>query len=149
MKNRVCRAFTLIEILIVVVILGILASIVIPQFANVSQNSRRTAELTTVATLRNQITLYRVQHRDTNPSTEQFWTNLMATTDEYGNVGSDDIHKYGPYVAQEPVNPYNGLNTVEAVSAPGAIPTDADLNIKTYGFLYDAETGRIWATKGQ
>ena len=149
MKNRVCRAFTLIEILIVVVILGILASIVIPQFANVSQNSRRTAELTTVATLRNQITLYRVQHRDTNPSTEQFWTNLMATTDEYGNVGSDDIHKYGPYVAQTPVNPYNGLNTVEAVSAPGAIPTDADLNIKTYGFLYDAETGRIWATKGQ
>ena len=147
--NKSCRAFTLIEILIVVVILGILASIVIPQFANVSQSSRQTAELTTVQTLRNQITLYRVQHRDTNPSTAQFWTNLLATTDEYGNVGSNDTHKYGPYVSQEPVNPYNGLNTVEAVSAPGVIPTDAELNIKDVGFLYDVETGRIWATKGR
>ena len=37
------RAFTLIEILIVVVILGVLAAIVIPQFTDVTGESQRTA----------------------------------------------------------------------------------------------------------
>ena len=148
--NRIGRmgGFTLIEILIVVVILGILASVVIVQVSSATADSRRTAASSSVQTLRHQITLYRVQHRDTNPPVGQVWTNLQARTDEFGNVGSDDIHKYGPYVAQEPVNPYNGLGTVADVSAPGAIPSDADLDIKTFGFLYDVETGRIWANRG-
>ena len=38
-RNRATRAFTLVEILIVVVILGILAAIVIPQFTNASQEA--------------------------------------------------------------------------------------------------------------
>ena len=37
------RAFTLVEILIVVVILGILAAIVVPQFLNATDESRRAA----------------------------------------------------------------------------------------------------------
>lgn len=42
-KPSARRGFTLVEILIVVVILGILASIVVPQFANASDESRRQA----------------------------------------------------------------------------------------------------------
>ncbi len=40
MRTQVKRAFTLIEILIVVVILGILAAIVIPQFTSASQDAK-------------------------------------------------------------------------------------------------------------
>ncbi len=43
---RTPRAFTLVEILIVVVILGILAAIVVPQFSSASEESRRAAFVT-------------------------------------------------------------------------------------------------------
>ncbi len=41
--RHIQRGFTLVEILIVVVILGILAAIVVPQFAGASEESRRVA----------------------------------------------------------------------------------------------------------
>ena len=63
MQNRLTRrtrAFTLVEILIVVIILGILASIVIPQFTNASTQARDEAfkanlrDLVGIATLYHQ-----------------------------------------------------------------------------------------------
>ena len=59
--------FTLVEILIVVVILGILAAIVVPQFA---QARKEAAEGTTVhelAKLRRAIDVYRVRHENRLP----------------------------------------------------------------------------------
>ncbi len=57
-KNRLRRAFTLIEILIVVVILGILAAIVIPQFTDASQQAMESSVVTQLQTLRSQIELH-------------------------------------------------------------------------------------------
>ena len=62
MRNQVSKAFTLVEILIVVVILGILAAIVIPQFTNASQDAQRGNIQTQVQSIRNQIELYRVKN---------------------------------------------------------------------------------------
>ena len=56
------RGFTLIEILIVVVILGILAAIVIPQFTNASQDAQVSAVKSQLQTVRSQIELYRVKN---------------------------------------------------------------------------------------
>ena len=60
-KTRVNRAFTLIEILIVVVILGILAAIVIPQFTDASQQAMESSVVTQLQTLRSQIELHDIQ----------------------------------------------------------------------------------------
>ena len=50
------------------IILGILAAIVIPQFTNASQDARRTACTSQLQTLRSQIELYKLQHNDKLPA---------------------------------------------------------------------------------
>src|SRR3954470_8253177 len=64
-QNR--KGFTLIEILIVVIILGILAAIVIPQFTNASKEAKQSALVSTVQTLRSQVSLFKLQHNDMLP----------------------------------------------------------------------------------
>src|SRR3954447_18643882 len=60
--------FTLVEILIVVIILGILAAIVIPQFTNASQDARKNSLTSQLQTIRSQVELYKLQHLDKTPT---------------------------------------------------------------------------------
>jgi general secretion pathway protein G len=126
--------FTLVEILIVVIILGILAAIVIPQFTNASQDARRSSVASTVQTLRSQIELWKLQHGDTLPDLVTDWTPLTTVT-------TFATKSFGPYMQSTPTNPMvdSGLTTVidgDATTAPDG----------TYGFVYDATggSGKIW-----
>jgi type II secretion system protein G len=65
-KNR--RGFTLIEILIVVVILGILAAIVVPQFSNASQEATASSIRSQLQTIRGQVELFRVRNAGALPT---------------------------------------------------------------------------------
>lgn len=56
---RTTKAFTLVEVLIVVVILGILSAVVIPRFAGASDDARTSATQSTVASVRSAIATYR------------------------------------------------------------------------------------------
>jgi general secretion pathway protein G len=91
--NRKRRGFTLIEILIVVVILGILAAIVVPQFTNASQEATASSIRSQLQTLRGQIELYRVRNAGTLPND---FTDLL--TPPAGQA---------PYLTQQPVAPAN------------------------------------------
>ena len=116
-KRTTNRAFTLIEILIVVVILGILAAIVIPQFTDASDDAMRASVRSQLQTLRSQIELYNVQ----NPASQYDDTTPVATFWD-GLVLND-------YLTQEPKNPMqDNLTTVAAAAAPGvAWVWDGDL----------------------
>ncbi|MBT4768330.1 MAG: prepilin-type N-terminal cleavage/methylation domain-containing protein [Phycisphaerae bacterium] len=59
--RRAARGFTLIEILIVVVILGILAAVIIPQFTNAADDASVSSARTQLQTMRSQVELYRSQ----------------------------------------------------------------------------------------
>ncbi len=100
MRNRVSKAFTLVEILIVVVILGILAAIVIPQFTNASADAQVGNVETQLQTIRSQIELYRVRNNGTYPPSLD-----AGTWDDL--VGAD-------YMRTPPVNPRTSASAIGA-----------------------------------
>src|SRR5258705_13414685 len=102
--------FTLVEILIVVIILGILAAIVIPQFTNASQDARESSLLSQLQTLRSQIELYKLQHMDKLPNLVANWNPLTTKTDSSG-AASAAPDPLGPYMQSAPTNPINTPNT--------------------------------------
>lgn len=103
------NAFTLVELLIVVVILGILAAVVIPQFSDASTDAKFSSLGTNLATVRGQLELYKLQHAGAYPTKTKFEAQMTAKTDEAGDPGGT----LGPYLQRIPNNPYNNLNDLE------------------------------------
>ena len=112
------KGFTLVEILIVVVILGILAAIVIPQFTDASTEARQSSLCSDLQTLRSQIELYKVQHNDCLPGVQKnpihpagvnnITDALTSKTDIGGDVPDWNGEGYsGKYMERIPKNPFN------------------------------------------
>jgi general secretion pathway protein G len=102
------RAFTLIEIMVVVVILGILAATIIPQFIGTTKDAKISAAKSQVAELESALERFYV-HMDRYPTAEE---GLKVLVDPPAN---DDGKKWrGPYIKQlrdDPWgNPYQYLN---------------------------------------
>ena len=131
-------AFTLVEILIVVIILGILAAIVIPRFANASADTRRAALASQLNTLRAQIQLYTIEHGDQRPS------NLAVNWNELTTITVHNGTNRGPYLPSVPVNPVNGFTGVAVVAAD---PTWGDpVAGANIGFVYNSANGFMYGT---
>ena len=116
--KRNTRGFTLVEILIVVIILGILAAIVIPQFTNASNDARNNSIASTLQTTRSQIELFKIQHADTPPAATALSVVLTGKTNQADTTQTAATGTLGPYVQAFPVNPVNGFSTV--VNAAGS-----------------------------
>src|SRR5439155_6816053 len=94
--------FTLVEILIVLIILGILAAIVIPQFTNASQDARKNSLTSQLQTVRSQVELYKLQHQDKLPDlVTTGWTLLTSKSTAQGTISASG--SFGPYLQQIPV----------------------------------------------
>lgn len=105
MKTR--KGFTLVEILIVVVILGILAAIVIPQFTNASTAAKESNLKSNLQTVRAQIELYKLDNNDVPPASAAALAAALADTG--GKT----------YLKTMPDNPFTGHNIVGADKASG------------------------------
>ncbi len=117
---RAKSGFTLVEILIVVVILGILAAIVIPQFTDASTEAKTSSLCSDLQTVRSQIQLYKIQHNDNLPgvtatghaTNATFVTALTGMTDQAGMVQTTaGTGVFGPYLQKIPSNPFVTTNT--------------------------------------
>ena len=100
-----------------VIILGILAAIVIPQFSSASSDAKKASLQSTVQTLRSQIALYKLQHGDTLPNLSgtgagNGWPALTASSVYQGTT-------VGPYMQSIPVNSLtNGSVVKDGTAAP-------------------------------
>lgn len=149
---RAQKGFTLVEILIVVVILGILAAIVIPQFTNASTDAKVSSLVSDLQTMRSQIQLYKIQHNDQLPGTAtgvDFATAMTQYTDVSGlNPSTTKVVAtgviYGPYLQKIPTNQFIAVTDDGAkVNPVTTTPTAGDG--LSYGWVYNTITGEIRA----
>ncbi len=154
-SSRRSEGFTLVELLIVVLILGILAGIVIPQFASSTQDARIASLDTSLGSMRGAIDLYNQEHgeypsalgdgvnlADTNGA---FLSQLTQYTDLNGDaqLTTDATHIFGPYLKKaviptEPITQVNALEVI-AVGALGMVATGGDPG----GWKFDDVTGQF------
>jgi general secretion pathway protein G len=157
-RKQVARGFTLVEILIVVVILGILAAIVIPQFTNASESAKSSSLSSQLQTIRSQLELYQVQHNGNYPDLSvastidadgNTWNPLTKPTDLNGaiNVLSG---AFGPYLQQSPSNgfipgtgtPPLNITVNQLGDGTGVVAAPGFTNV---GWAYSMDTGEIKA----
>jgi general secretion pathway protein G len=140
--NKVCRnqrGFTLIEIMVVVVILGVLAALVVPRFLNRPDEARVTKAQVDIKSLEEALGLYKLDN-SYYPSTEQ-GLRALVNKPETGRIPTK--YAVGGYLKKVPVDPWNneyvylspGLHSNDfdlisygADGEPGGEGTDADIN---------------------
>ena len=131
----------MVELLVVVVILAVLATIAIPMLSSSSQDSKQSALDQNLTVMNEAIERYYVEHGGTYPGTlngrtswEIFVQQMTTRTDKTGAAGD----RCGPYLRTGiPKNPFTGTNT-GTTGRLGAVGSDI-------GWRYDAVNGVIRA----
>lgn len=136
-NSSAARGFTLIEVMVVVVILGVLAALIVPKIMGRPDEARAAAARQDIATLTQALKLYRLDNRR-YPTTEQ---GLQALVNKPAGTPVPENWKAGGYVERLPLDPwgkpYQYLNpglrgeidvfSFGADSAAGGEGIDADI----------------------
>jgi prepilin-type N-terminal cleavage/methylation domain-containing protein len=157
--------FTLIELLIVVLILGALAAIAIPQFSDSGEDAKAAALDTSLSELRSAAELYYHHHGGVYPGVKKetdgadvstpaeaaaaFVKQLTQYTSAAGvaSVTKDATYKYGPYIKRRlPENPFNDNSAMLCDIATTDIT--AATSDGTTGWKFYIKTGRLIANDG-
>lgn len=136
-RQRIARGFTLVEIMVVVVIIGILGALVVPKLLSRTGESRITAAKVDISTLMQALKLYKLDNQR-YPSTEQGLASLV-TKPTSGPAANG--WKSGGYIEKLPKDPWGnayqylspGVNgevdifSLGADGQPGGTGDDADI----------------------
>lgn len=153
--------FTLIELIIVIIILGIVAALAIPQFTTSTQDAKESTLKADLITLRKAIQLYYQEHGNypgfknesgTPANASEAGVAFVAQLTKYtkGNGATSTTrtnpYNYGPYVAAFPPNPLASASAdADAVTVVNtSAPLTADAS-PTTGWKASSATGEIIA----
>jgi general secretion pathway protein G len=144
------KGFTLVEILIVVVILGILAAVIIPRFSNASGIARASMLADDLRIMRTQFMVFKGQHCSVSPGypncdvgntpTEAALVEQMTmSTSTSGDAAVPGTagYPYGPYLSEIPPNPLNGKKSFRLLAEGESFPAEA---AGTDGWVYQPST---------
>ena len=126
--------FTLIEIMMVVIILGVLATVVIGMFGNTSSDASESALKDDLRSIRGALQIYYAQH-GTYPALATFETQMTQYSDTNGTTSAtpSSAYHYGPYMISMPALPLGQNHGQTTVT--GATYADG------FGWQYDPTSG--------
>jgi general secretion pathway protein G len=130
-KSTIRKAFTLVEILIVVVILGILAAIVVPQFTSATQDSQAGNIKSQLGTLQRQIELFQAKNNSyptiAGGTAALQWAPMIA----------------GGFIKNAPKNP---AWPNQAADAAGQLSSGVVFGSATTGWVWHTGNRQIYAS---
>jgi len=150
--------FSLVELVIVVVIIGIIAAIAVPRISGGAASSDESALKADLTALRNVIDRYAAEHGGTFPgaaadglggtvnSALAFVNQLSGYSNVQGQVSltQDPAYRFGPYLRRVPPVPVgdnrNSVDVaIDATNSPPVVTTGSE------GWVYNPVTGEIIA----
>ncbi len=159
--------FTLMEILIVVILLGILAMVVVPQITISSEDTKVSTLQSNLGQLRSLLEIYYAQHDEKYPGevddsdgigapsnaaafSAAFINQLTLYTNASGKASNTDnvAHPLGPYIKSNtlPPNPFNNINTIVIDNSTTDLTArTVDAGDMTSGYKFFTQTGVLIA----
>ena len=140
--------FSLIELIIVIVIIGILAAVAIPRFGSGSQGASESAYKQSLNALRAAIEHYAAEHTTAYPTCDPLagdkttiMLQLTQYTDDNGNYSTtrSSVYRWGPYLREIPPLPVSdrkSRNKIDNADGTGV------------GWIYNPTTGTISGNTG-
>lgn len=129
MRKRNQTGFTLIELVIIIAVLGILAAVAIPKYANITAESKEASARGALGGLRSGITI--------------FYANKAVTTGTAAWPTVADVTTPGTVMEQSvPANPYQHPDSAADSVVTGV--TKGTVVGTRGGWAYNAATGEIW-----
>lgn len=132
-------AFTLIEIVIVIILLGVLAAMLVPYFRSPAEDTTLASTKTDLQTVRFLLQLYKVQH--SGKMFPESMDLMTTTTSADGKKGTGADYPFGPYIQAIPTNQYLNKNSVLSAASP----VDNNPKDNSTGWYYNPTTGTFRA----
>jgi general secretion pathway protein G len=144
---RRAYAFTLVEVLIVVMLLAVLAMIAIPRFSSASDQARESALATDLQTTRQQVEVYKTDHNGRGPHLDEdgnldvvrFVGRLTNKTTVAGKIDNNN-GTCGPYLREWPSNPFLPAGSAQSIKF-GTDPAPRD---GPSGWYFETDTAILY-----